>query len=95
LDPLLRRACEIEKAILENDIGTFSAQKKSLALPEHERHSSKRWETHLPSGFALAWAVALLAAALYGGRFCLALSTLTVSLVALLLLERFHPKRQG
>ena len=95
LDPLLRRARAIEAAILENnDTGTFSAQQGSLTLPEHERHSAHRWVIHLPSGFALAWAAALLAAALYGHRFCLALSTLTLSLVALLLLEHFVPKRQ-
>jgi hypothetical protein len=81
-------------AILEDDTGTFSAQRKSLALPKNERHSSHHWENHLPSGFALAWATALLAAALYGDRFWLALSTLALSLVALLLFEHFHPKRQ-
>ncbi len=95
LGPLLQRARAIEAAILENDTGTFSAQRKSLASPKNERHSSHRWENHLPSGFALAWAAALLAAALYSDRFCLALSMLTLSLVALLLLEHFHPKRQG
>ena len=94
LSPLLQRARVIEAANLEKDTGTFSAQQKSLSFPEHERHSSNRWETHLPSGFALVWAAALLLAA-YGRRFCLALSALTLALVALLLLERFHPKRQG
>ena len=95
LSPILKRARAIEAAILEDDTGTFSAQQKSLNLPEHERHSSNRWETHLPSGFALVWAAALLAAAVYGDRLCLALSILFLSLVALLLIEHFHPKRQG
>jgi hypothetical protein len=95
LGPLLQRARDIETAILGDNAGTFSAQQKSLTLSAHERHSSHRWENHLPSGFALAWAAALLAAALYDHRLCLALSTLTLSLVALLLLEHFHPKRQG
>jgi hypothetical protein len=94
LGPLLERARKIEAAILEDNTGTFSAQRESLTSPEHVRHSSHRWENHLPSGFALAWAAVLLAAALYGDRFCLALGTLALSLVALLLLEHFHPKRR-
>jgi hypothetical protein len=95
LDPLLERGREIEAAHLKDEIGTFSAQKRFQTLPKHRRHSSRRWEKHLPSGFALAWAALLLAAALYSNRFWLALGTLSLSLVVLLLLERFHPKRQG
>ena len=91
LGPLLKRARDIEEAILKDETGTFSAQRKSLTSPESERHSSHRWENHLPSGFALAWAAALLAVGLYSDSFCVALGTLTVSLVAVLLLEYYHP----
>jgi hypothetical protein len=93
LVPLLQRARAIEAVNLkDDDKGTFSAQFE--ALEKHPSHASGRWENHLPSGFALTWAAALLAAALYN-RSYLALGALTLSLVVLLRLERFHPKRQG
>ena len=95
LGPLLVRARDIEKAILGDDTGTFSAQRQSLISAKHERHSSHRWENHLPSGFAAAWMAALLAATWYIGRFRFALGGLAFSLLVLLLIERFHPKRQG
>lgn len=94
LGPLLGRARDIERKILGDDTGTFSEQRRSLMSPKNVRHSAHRWENHLPSGFALAWAAALVTAAVSAHRVPLAVSILTVSLVALLSLERFHPKRR-
>ena len=58
------------------------------------RHSSHLWENHLPSGFAFAWEAGLIAAASYGDRLGVAVTVLTGSLIALGLVEAFHPKRQ-
>lgn len=92
LGTLLPRARAIEEAILGDKTGTFSTQRESL----HQRHSSSRWEIHLPSGFALAWVLALITAARFCRfYFCWALITLALSLIALLLIERFHPKRHS
>jgi hypothetical protein len=97
LNPLLQRAQEIEVALLNDkaDKATFSAQSRSLREPERKRHSSERWERHLPTGFAAAWAAALLAAAAHGPYCGWALGTLVPSLLALLLFELFHPSRTG
>jgi len=93
LNPLLQRACEIEVALL-NETATFSVQRKSLRAPERKRHSSEWWERHLPTGFAIAWAATLLAAASHGPYWGWALTTLLPSLLALLLFERCHPSRK-
>lgn len=95
LSPLLLRGGEIEAAILKDPKGTFSSQKTYLNSAKYERHSSSAWEVHLPSGIAFVWAAALLASTTYGGHFYLALSILSLFLITLLLVERFHPKRQG
>ena len=92
LSPLLLRARELEVALL-NDTATFSAQLKYLLEPTRKRQTSERWERHLPTGFAVAWAAALLAAASHGPFWGLAFSTLLPSLLALVLFERFHPSR--
>lgn len=93
LTPLLHRAREIETEFLKNEMGTFSAQQNSLTGWKHAQHSSHQWENHLPSGFALAWAVGLLVAALHGDHLDWALGTLMLVFLVVLLFECFHPRR--
>lgn len=94
LTPLLLRACTIEGA-LGDRTATFSAQQGFLQDSKRNRHSAEWWERHLPTGFAVAWAAALLIGASYGQYWGWAFSTLVLSLLILLLLELFHPSRAG
>src|SRR5260370_29496370 len=68
LDPLLKRARRIEKKLGHVE-AMYSAQRKSVeSLMSKRKIRTSQFERHIPSGFALAWAVALLIAAWHGNH---------------------------
>jgi hypothetical protein len=84
LKPLFERARAIETAALGDGQGTFNFQLERLNAIGG-KHSSSRWETHLPSGFGIAWAVMLVSVSLGGGAAYIAVA-LAACLLALILL---------
>ena len=103
LDPLLTRARVIEHALAASsdvktaeDRQTFTVQWQSLCEPPRDRHSSRRWENHLPTGFALSWVAALVTVAYISPErlnLCCAMCTVLLAVLTLVLVEVFHPRR--
>lgn len=86
LDPLLKRGRAIEGALKCKD-ATYSAQWKFLQDLPRRRVRTSPLELHIPSGFALAWAVALLIVAWHAQHIYWAARILVVSLIVLRAIE--------
>jgi hypothetical protein len=103
LGALFGRARAIESALAAVSEGgipenqpTFTCQFQSLLKPSQDRHASHWWENHLPTGFAASWVAVLITAAYFSPErkyLPWTLCSLPLALLALILIEKFHPKR--
>ena len=68
LEPLLHRAREIEHT-LNHDDATYSVQWSVLEAKPKRRVRTSVLERHIPTGFAIAWTIILLAGSWHGQHF--------------------------
>lgn len=102
LTHLFKRARAIERTLVATspdippeDNPIFTGQWNSLQQSESNRGSSW-WEIHLPTGFAISWAVVLVRVASFSPHwlyFDVAMGIVLAAFIIMMLVELAHPKR--
>jgi len=87
-----QRALRIESdPRLRGVLQLYHEQDNMLAQPQFRKHSSSKWELHIPSAFGIAWVGLLLAASLHRANYFNAGIGVTATglvVVAVILIER-------